>query len=455
MTPTRVASPAVALRDLSPEDALSPYTNGPWDEHRAAHLLRRALGGCHRSESERLAQLSPEVAVDALFAPADPIQEAGLAAVGRTLARGGDREHLAGWWLMKSVQERRATGSRLALFLHDHFACALSKTEDLQAMLAQHQLFLDEGGGSFPALLRSVVRGPAMLRFLDGDKNRRGTPNENLARELLELFTLGVGHYSETDVREAARALTGYGLRQGRFAFIAAHHDPEPKHVLGHEIDNGDDLCRVAAASPRCARFLAGKFWRWYVSPTPPPATLELLAERWRATGMDVSWLLKTLLASRAFYSDDVRRSLVKSPVDLVVGTLRATGGKPDYVAAARSCDPMGQTLFEPPGVQGWADGEAWIHPSAWIARTRFAANHCQELDQDALRALFEDPGLFGPTTVSGDDARRRSLEVVGLGDLPDRADALARALDGSPRGDDDLRDLLHATLCLPEAHLS
>ena len=457
--PTNPALNLAASAAANPAAALAPY-DGPWTEAHAGHLLRRALGGASRVEVAAAAERTPAAALDALFVrdEATAATEAGWAAVGERLARGGERAPLAAWWLMKLVRDGRATGSRLALVLHDHFACTWSKTADPLALYEQHQLFVERGGGPFGALLGEVVRGPAMLRFLDGDRNRRGAPNENLAREVLELFTLGVGHYTEADIREAARALTGWTVRDGRFAAVRAHHDPRPKLVLGTPVEDGSDVCRVAAGQPRCARFLVAKFWSAYVSPTPPPGVVELLAERWRAQELDVAWLLRALLGSRAFHEPAARRSLVKSPVEFVVGALRACGGTLDLVEAERACADMGQQLFEPPGVQGWAGGEAWIHAAAWMARLRFARRLATGLDDATVDGLFDGGGgllarLFDDE--AGDDATR-ALELVGLAELgPARADALRAAVPSGTSGRARRRDLLHAALALPEAHLS
>jgi uncharacterized protein (DUF1800 family) len=456
-----VTAPGFPPCPIEPSQALEAY-DGPWTPVHAQHLLRRALGGFSRGEVQQFTQLSPQAALDVLFQPPPEGDASGWNAVGQTLARSGDRVQLAGWWLMRLVRDRSAVGSRLALFLHGHFACTLSKTQDLYALLEQHQLFVSQGSGPFGELLRQVLRGPAMLRFLDGDRNRRGIPNENLARELLELFTLGVGHYTEQDVKQAARALTGWTVRDGVFAFVREHHDPDPKHVLGREIEDGDDLCRVAAEHPRCARFLVEKVWHAYVSPDPRADVLDEAAANWRERGLELGDLLRTLLGSRAFFAAESLRSLVRSPVELVAGTLRACGATPDLVAAARACDGMGQKLFEPPGVQGWGGGSAWIHAAAWIARTRFASRLARSIHKDRLDSLFSDEpeGLLSwlrndPDAGPLGDAAS-ALEVIGLGDLvPQHAATLAGRLPADLTGAERRRDLLFAALCLPEAHLS
>lgn len=456
-----ISAPLAPIPD-DPQDALAPYDpaagHGPWDARLAGHLLRRALGGGPPDRVERLAADGPAGAVAAVCAPPDPETERALADIGRNLAAGGSRAALAAWWLMKLANETRAPGNRLTLFWHDHFACAQSKVDDLGALFEQHELLRARGEGPFETLLIEMARDPAMLRFLDGDTNRRGAPNENLAREILELFSLGVGHYSEADVQEAARALTGSTVRNGRYAFVEEHHDPRPKRVLGTEIRDGDDLCRLAAAQPACPRFLADKFWRFYVSPEPPGEVLALLAERWREQDLRTEWLVQTLLASRAFYSREAYRSLVKSPVDYVIGAVRSLDSRPEFVELAGACDRMGQRLFEPPGVQGWEGGEAWIHSAAWIERTNFAA------DVGAGRAGMArgvDLDALAPPAIRGEAAPLldRLLAVFLQADLPDgRCRSVESALDdgASPRQADALLPAaLQAVLCLPEYHLA
>lgn len=448
----------LAPRPRDPGQALEPYDpargHGPWDARLAAHLLRRAAGGPRPGQAARLARTTPAEAIDALFAARDPARTEAWARAGAALAASGERPRLAAWWLMKLTQEDRAPGARLTLFWHDHFACAQSKVADLGFLLRQHETFVALGEGPFLNLLLAMARDPALLRFLDGDSNRRGRPNENFARELLELFSLGVGNYTEQDIRTAARALTGRVVRGLDYRFIPEYHDHGAKAVLGADAPDGDELCRIAAAQPACARFLAAKVWRFYVSPEPPEDVIELLAARWRAHGLKVAWLVRSLLASRAFYSAESYRSLVKSPVDYVVGVVRALGAKPDFEACARACGAMGQELFEPPGVQGWAGGEAWIHSSAWLARVNFAGRVAEGAGELVRGAAVDS--LFPPQRRPDADAALSDLAAVFLGgDLPEpRARALSAAVAEAPESC-SFRAAAHAVLCAPEHHLA
>lgn len=446
---------------IDPESALEPYDptlgHGPWGARQAAHLLSRAVGGAKPGQVERLVQAGPFQALDIVFEPDQDVLEAAWMGIGEPLAAADDRSKLAAWWLMKMVQDDRVTGSRLALFWHDHFATTWSKVQSSQWMYGQHLTFLDKGAGSFATLLQAMMRDPAMLRFLDNDSNRRGLPNENLARELMELFSLGVGHYTEDDVKEAARALTGRSVRKGRYQFVELHHDPEPKKVLQEEVMDGDDLVNVVIKQEACPRFLARKFWEFYVGPRMEEELLDLLAERWRQNDLDVTWLLRTMLGCRAFHDTIMVHAVVKSPVDLVVGTMRSLGGRPDPHFLEVACEKMGQILFEPPGVQGWAGGEAWVHTAAWIERTRFAADvsagRHDYLRKAPLGQLF--PSARRAVLEHGLDDMLKALIPGGI--APSRRRALLGTLDslGQAPAERQFEEMAYAILCLPEYHLS
>lgn len=446
---------------IDPVSALEAYDptlgHGPWGARQAAHLLNRAVGGAKPGQVERLIEAGPFQALDILFEPDLEVLEAAWMGIGDPLAAANDRGKLAAWWLMKMVQDDRVTGSRLALFWHNHFATTWSKVQSSEMMYEQHLTFLEKGSGSFGELLQAMMRDPAMLRFLDNDSNRRGLPNENLARELMELFSLGVGHYSETDVQEAARALTGRSIRKERYAFVELHHDPDPKKVLEEAVMDGDDLVNVVLKQEACPKFLARKFWEFYVGPQMDEELLELLASRWRENDLDITWLLRAMLSSRAFHDTIMVRAVVKSPVDLVVGTMRSLGGRPDPHFLEVACEKMGQVLFEPPGVQGWAGGEAWIHTAAWIERTRFAADVAagrhDYLRKAPLQHLF--PTARRSVLEHGMDDMLKALIPAGI--APSRRRALLATLDTLGRTPDTrlFEEMAYAILCLPEYHLS
>ncbi|MEO8559172.1 MAG: DUF1800 domain-containing protein, partial [Rhodospirillales bacterium] len=233
------------------------------------------------------------------------------------------------------------------------------------AMLHQNELFRREAAGNFARLLHEIARDPAMLIYLDGATNRRGQPNENFARELLELFTLGEGNYSEQDIKQAARAFTGHSLdrQSGQYRFYPGLHDDGEKYVFGHNGNfDADQIVDMLLQNPRTAEFIVGKLWREFVSPTPDAAEIKRLAASFRAGKYEIKPLLREMFLSAAFRDPKNRGVLFKSPVELIVGTIRLlqipVENKRKLVAASRT---LGQDLFSPPNVKGWPGGEAWI----------------------------------------------------------------------------------------------
>lgn len=283
---------------------------------------------------------------------------------------------LRSWWL----EEMRVTPSplteRMTLFWHNHFVSSDQKVRSPQLMHRQNALLRRHALANFGAMLHEVARDPAMVIYLDNASNRKAQPNENFAREVMELFTLGEGHYSEQDVKEAARAFTGWSvdLDRGEYLFRAPQHDDGVKTLLGRSGNlTGDDVLRTLLAHPRTAEHIVGKLWREFVSPTPDPVEVKRIAARFRDSGYEIQVALGALLTSNAFYAPANRATLVKSPVELVVGTLRqfrfSTG---EMLPFAFTVTQLGQNLFAPPNVKGWPGGEAWINSSTLLARKQF-----------------------------------------------------------------------------------
>jgi len=343
-----------------------------------AHLYRRLLGGPPRGAAPEFkgdrSQWAAEL-IAAATAERDTEQFSW-----EELKRGLlSRRHCAAWWLRELSSSNDPLGARLALFWHNHFACSWRKVPGLTEFMQQNALFRAHGAGPFGVLLRAVLRDPLLLRFLDNHLNRRGRPNENLARELFELFTLGLGNYDENDVKQAARVLTGHGVSLSEYRFEILDHEPGEKRVFGKLVKDLDALVDQLLAHPACAKFLARKFWQEYVSPSVDEKLLAHIAEEWRAQQLDVSWLLARLCGLDEFYSEAARHSLIKSPVDFCVAATREHGERMRWLDLERHCSAMGQRLFDPPGVQGWEGGEAWIHTSAWFARDAFATDFAGE----------------------------------------------------------------------------
>jgi len=283
---------------------------------------------------------------------------------------------LRGWWVEEMIRTPSPLTERMTLFWHNHFVSGQQKVKLAQLMYRQNVTLRANALGRFGDLLHAVARDPAMVIYLDNAQNRKGTPNENFAREVMELFTLGEGHYGEQDIKEAARAFTGWSLDRdtGQFVFRRFIHDYGQKTVLGKTGNlDGDDVLEILLARAETAEFVTAKLWREFVSPDPDEAEVKRIAARFRDSRYDIKVALQALLTSDAFYAAENRGVLVKSPVDLVVGTLHQFGMRPgEPVPFAVAAAAMGQNLFAPPNVKGWPGGEAWINTSTLLARKAF-----------------------------------------------------------------------------------
>jgi len=398
----------------------------PADE--ARHLLQRSGFGAAPADIARLLPLSREQAVDALLAetrtaPSVPPPAFLAAAWPRyrdfpdmkqeqrqpfIQARREELQTLKAWWYAEMIATPSPLTERMALFWHNHFVSSFEGVGfNVHRVYNQNALFRREAAGSFSVLLAEILRDPILLRYLDNHTNRKGRPNENLARELLELFTLGEGHYAETDIKEIARALTGRTIaRQTDFgyAFVQSMHDESRKSFLGTRGDNGDDVVRALLAHKRTAEFVAEKMWREFVSPEPPPpAEIAAVAAALRDGGYAVKPALRRLFLSDAFWAPASRGALVKAPVVLIAGVYRELSLPiVDLQALPVHGRRLGQDLFEPPNVKGWPGGNLWITPASLVQR------------YDVLTRLLDTRGLVPARMADG--GRRIAIRVAGDG---------------------------------------
>lgn len=283
---------------------------------------------------------------------------------------------LRAWWLEEMLNTSSPLTERMTLFWHNHFVSSQQKVKSPQLMYRQNVLLRRHALGNFGTLLHAISKDPAMVVYLDSASNRSGRPNENFAREVMELFTLGEGNYTEQDIKEAARAFTGWSIdpESGAFLFRPRQRDDGIKTVLGTTGNlDGDAVLEILLAKPETAEFITTKLWREFISPTPEPQAVKATARKFRDSGYDIKVALTGLLTSDAFYDSRNRATLTKSPVELIAGTLRLfdveTGDLMPFVFLARQ---LGQDLFAPPNVKGWPGGEAWINSTTLLARKQF-----------------------------------------------------------------------------------
>lgn len=304
--------------------------------------------------------------------------------VEKNLRQVQDREQMSDlqdWWLGRMIQTPRPLEEKLTLGWHSHFATNYRTVRDSVMMVQQNFFFRENANGNFVTLLRGIIREPAMLRFLNNDVSSKDKPNENLAREIMELFSLGVGNYTERDIKEGARALTGYGRNERKFVFNAGRHDNKEKRILGKSANfDGDGFVAVLLEQPACARWVARKFYQWFVGDLEgaakgePAAVIEALADELLKNSYEIAPTLKTLFKSQYFYSDMVMGNQIKSPVQLMVSTVRSLQTPTrDLRVLVSAGELMGQELFEPPSVAGWDMGRPWINSATMFVRQNLA----------------------------------------------------------------------------------
>lgn len=328
-------------------------------------------------------ELPPSRAARAAFTPDERRAEQQL--------RNRRYDELRAWWVREMLVTPSPLTERMTLFWHNHFTSGQDKVPFPQTIAAQNALLRADALGNFGAMLHGVAKDPAMLQYLDGASNRKGRPNENFAREVMELFTLGEGHYTQRDVSEAARAYTGWGLDPDTLAYVFRPnvHDDGVKTVLGEAGRfDGDAVLDILLARPETARFVAAKLWREFVSDTPDADVVEHVAARFRQSGYDIKAALAVLLSSDAFWADRNRGVLVKSPAEFVVGTVRLFDvGYGDAAPFANTLRALGQPLFYPPNVKGWPGGAIWINSSTLLARKQFVEQMMRATEASGMRA--------------------------------------------------------------------
>ena len=280
---------------------------------------------------------------------------------------------LKGWWLAEMANTESPFTEKMVLFWHNHFTSSLKKVKQPVLLYRQNELFRKHALGNYKELVHAISKDPAMLGYLDNFKSTKKSPNENFARELLELFTLGEGNYSEQDIKQAARAFTGWSVdrKTGKYVFRKARHDFGEKTFLGEQGKlNGDDIIDIIFQQPEVATFLVNKLWLEFVSETPNEAEIQYLAEYFRNNNYELKLLMRELLLSKSFRSSSNYARLIKSPIDYIVGTLRMLEiPVKDGRAAAFASAHLGQNVFDPPNVKGWSGGKDWITSSSLLTR--------------------------------------------------------------------------------------
>lgn len=378
----------------------APVAQSEWNYTKAAHLLNRAGFGGPPEEIQKLLEMGPEKAVASFFeftkspgkplpdfARPDPMRMAKREQM-RAAPEGPEKREMRRqmqqherqtlleyrhWWLEQMVSKEAPLREKLVLFWHGHFATSAQKVRDAWLMIQQNAIFRYNAAGNWLTMLAAVSKDPAMLVWLDQAQSRKDHPNENFAREVMELFTLGEGHYTEKDVTEAARAFTGWSLEREteQYIFRPFFHDTGMKTVLGATGPfTGDDVLRIILAQPQAAEFIMRKLWVFFANDNPSAETIRALADLFRKNGNEFKPVLETMFRSHEFYDAAVLRQQVKSPVQWLVGSVRLLDRElPRAMMTEQILRSLGQDLFAPPNVKGWDGGLAWITTNSLLNR--------------------------------------------------------------------------------------
>ncbi len=382
-----------------------------------AHLLRRAGFGATSDELERCLEDGYDQTVERLIHPeeAPPWDDAIFRRYHVDQNSLMLFESSQSYWLYRMINSQRPLEEKMTLFWHGLFATAYGKLNHAKAVVNQTNTFRRHGLGTFRNLLSELSRDPAMIFWLDNKDNHKDAPNENYGRELLELFSMGIGTYSEADVKAAARAFTGWtianqdymsvrasrdsiwphGRLDWQFVYRPEDHDDSPKTFLGQTGRfNGEDVLDIICGHPASSWFLAGKLYGFFVSDEPDEAATQIIAEDLRRTGGDVRSAMRTIFTSDFFRSEEVRYAKVKSPAEVVVGVARLAGAyrnpKWDIVNLALDTNFMGQEILNPPTVEGWHTGVEWVDTGTLMERVNSAAQLVGETSQPGVQSLIQ-----------------------------------------------------------------
>ena len=447
--------------------------NVTWTRAIAAHVLRRAGFGATREELDRYEQMGLNKAVDTLV----DFETTSNAELEDLLAQQNfdfDRvRDVQTWWLLRMLYTARPLEEKMVFFWHDHFATSVQKVNAI-FMKGQLDMFRANALPDFRDMLVAVSRDPAMLDWLDNRLNRAGRPNENYGRELMELFSLGIGNYTEEDVQEVARCFTGWTVRNDAYYFASGSHDSGAKSFLGVSVpagggeQDGLTVCDTLAASPVCARFIAKKLFEFFAYPNPSNAVVDRLATVYLQSGHDIREVMREILLSDEFYSEKSLLGQVKSPTEYAVGAVKSLDAQINLRRIFADIGLMGQVLLAPPDVNGWDGGLAWVNTTTLLARASFSNALLSErstngrnyaVDVDALLGgqTFEKPNkvvahfldLLGPISLTKQQKKPLKNYLV----YDDNGVKQPFQLDETTK-DKKVRGLIHLIMTLPEYHL-
>ncbi len=451
------------LEDIDPAWAWAPFgpsDEQPWDLRLVTHLFRRAGLAAGLAQVDQALESDPQAIV------AEMVERSRLAAttdqpgdeLSRTILASGDSRRLSAAWLYRFLNAPEQLLEKMTLFWHGHFATGAEKVNDARMMWDQNTLLRKHAVGYFPELVHGIARDPAMLVYLDSVSNRKSHPNENFARELMELFCLGEGHYSERDVQELARCFTGWEIRSRRFRKNRYQQDRGTKSLLGQSGPfDGEDGIEIVLRQPAMPQFICQKLVKFLVCDEPPlsPRLLAPLVSEFREQGFQLAPLLQRILGSNLFFSRHSLARKIRSPIELVGGLLRALGGTTNVVEMATGLAGIGQGLFFPPNVKGWDGGRDWINSSTLLGRAnlvqRTLSSPKTRFQGAGLAESLEQQGASSPDEVVQWLLERLLATPI---DQDQRAILLSELTGGTGDREQRTRNTLHLLSTFPEFQL-
>ncbi len=428
-------------------------TTATTDLQLMAHLMRRAGFGANRSQLEEYAERGYDATVEELLTPAESHEMTDDLIWRYHNEQSGMMGQIAPGthWIYKLVSTTNPLNEKMALFWHGVFATGYPKITNGKVLNDQIRMFRRYGMGSFKDLLLELARDPAMIIWLDNHDNHKGAINENFGRELLELFSMGVGNYSEEDIKEASRAFTGwtignleymalraerdsiwpYGRISWHFRFDEEDHDDGEKEFLGHKGNfDGEEIIDIICRQPATARFIARYMYHFFVADEPPvpqwpyvepqdPQAIETLANAYFESDYDIGHMLRVLFTSDFFKSRDCWYARVKSPAEFMTGVLRLTGEfhrpRRSIVERQAQMSWMGQYLINPPSVEGWHEGLEWIDTGTFVERLNFASGQLGNAEHPGVRSIIERVATNGGSAIGPAELVDRCLDEIGM----------------------------------------
>ena len=434
----------------------TPSDGAPWNLRRVHHLHRRAGFGANWAELQRDLNAGPDAAIDRILDAAQHTKRAVsetdggdskvLATsvtkfeslqqlIGDAAVTSGEINRLEAWWFYRMLYSGDPLTERMTLMWHNHFATSNLKVQNIALMKRQNDKLRTHALSKFGELLPAVVKDAAMMVWLDAKANRKEQPNENLARELMELFTLGAGHYSETDVKEVARALTGWTVRRDEFANVDAYHDDGSKKILGRQGKfDGDDVLKILLDHEAVATRIASRLCEMFFGEgIITDQQTQTLAAGLRERDLDVRWAVETILRSELFFADANIGNRVMDPIQFMLTPLRALEilePPPSTLLLAEWSAKLGQNLFQPPNVFGWPGGRSWLTTRTMIGRANYISTLCNGELHRPNRSL----------------SVKSLAERYGFVEKQDQVKFLSQLLFGDDRQTGDVESMLKST---------